>query len=1320
MAGPRKGLGKAPGFRAGIDIGGTFTDVVVATEDGRLAVRKCLSTPDDYGRAGIESLVAALAELGIEAGTPAEVVHATTVATNAILEHRGADCALITTEGFRDVLEIGRLRVPQLYNLFHDKRRMLLPRRHIFEVRERVDALGQVVTALDSKSVDSAVEGVVKAGVDSVAVCLINGHANGTHERAIAAALAAAAPDLDISVSSETLPRIGEYERTSTTVIDAYVKPVVRRYLDSLQDRLRTARIPGPLFAMQCGGGLTTAKHAATQPVTLIESGPAAGVLAAVGIVADSGHRNLLTFDMGGTTAKASIIEDGEALRTTDFEVGGVISSTSRLTGGDGYPINVPVIDVAEVGAGGGSIAWIDDGGSLRVGPRSAGANPGPACYGQGGLEPTVTDANVILGYLNPDAIAGGAIAIDPGLAERALRDRIADPLGMDLVDAAYGVHLIANSEMMGAIRAVSTQRGRDVRDFALVAFGGCGPIHAVDLARTVGIGTVIVPQSPGLFSAFGLLTTDLEFQRASNFYTDVEALETGNLNARLNELRLLVVATASHEAIKDVALDFEIEADFHYWGQSHELTVRFPFREVTKTVLADLIERFEAEHERTYGHRAQGERVILVAARVIGRAPSSLAARRGSLQARTTADGRVAGERHRRAYFGAEIGFRRAALIGRHDLNQEPRPGPLVIEEYDSVTIVPPGSDARLDAAGFIVVSVPAPGETRTSGKAASMPKSNRRESGLGGSGQGGSSQGGSSQGGSSLSPDIDPVKFELIRNSMSFLVNEMGLTLVRTSYSGILRDNMDFSTGIADINGEMVAQGLSVPMQFGTMPDAVAAVQAYWSGRMEPGDIFVLNDPFEGGTHLPDVFFIKPVFFEGEPLCFVCISGHQVDVGGRIAGSNACDSREVYAEGLRIPPLKLFERGEPNETLFRLIEKNVRVPVKLLGDFRAQISGLRTGEDGVGELIARHGVETTKRYWAELLDHAERMTRVAILELPDGDYEFTDYLDSDGIEARPVAIKVKLMIDGDSIVTDFTGSSPQVQGAINSTLSMTKSISYGTVRSVLRADIPNNGGFFRPIRLIVEKGSILDCNLPAASAGRGVTLFRQADTVYGALAQAVPDRVFAACEGGTTVYGFGGHDDQGRPIVLVEIFGGSWGGRPDRDGIEGMSHPLLNQRNIPVEHMEVEYPLRVEKYGFQPDTGGAGQYRGGLSLVRDIRYLGATPAQLQIRSDRVKTMPYGLAGGAPGTPSRNILNPGTKDERQLAAMVTTMIEPGEVIRFLLPGGGGWGPAGERDPAAIARDVADGKLTPAYVREHYGLVVDHAGRIDHAAEPAR
>ena len=562
---------------------------------------------------------------------------------------------------------------------------------------------------------------------------------------------------------------------------------------------------------------------------------------------------------------------------------------------------------------------------------------------------------------------------------------------------------------------------------------------------------------------------------------------------------------------------------------------------------------------------------------------------------------------------------------------------------------------------------------------------------------------------------PGGDPVTFELVRNALFFLVNEMALTLVRASYSGILRENMDFSTGIADPDGEMVTQGLSLPLQFGPMPDAVAAVRNAWDGRMEPGDLFVLNDPFEGGTHLPDFFFVKPVFHDGEVFCYACVSGHQIDVGGRVAGSNACDSTEVYAEGLRVPPLKLYERGTPNETLFGIIERNVRVPVKLLGDFRAQVASLETGERGIAELIDRYGAAGMKAHFTALLDHGERQTRAAIAKLPAGEYHFTDYLDSDGIERRPVPIVLKLTIAADRIVADFTGSSPQVQGAINSTASMAKSSTYAAIRSVLREDIPDNGGFFRAIEVIAEKGSVLDCVLPAASGGRGVTLFRIADAVWGALAQAVPDLVFAATEGGTTVYSIGGYDEHREPFVLVEVFGGSWGGRPDRDGIDGMSHPILNQRNIPAEHMEMEHPVEMVRYGFVPDTGGAGKFRGGLSLVRDIRYLGKLPAQLQVRSDRCDHMPWGLAGGRDGTPSYNFLNPGTEAERRLQAMDTTTIEEGEIVRFVCPGAGGWGDPRDRDPNAAAADIREGRLSAAYVREHYALAFSDDGELDEA-----
>ena len=696
------GSSGAQPYRLGVDIGGTFTDVVLTTESGGLAVRKILSTPEDYAEGVIAGARAVLADLDVAAEGSSEVVHATTVATNAILERAGARCVLITTAGFRDVLEIGRLRIPELFNPFYDKRPVLVPRDRIIEVDERINHRGEVVTALGEEAIERAVEAVIAADPESVAVCLLNSYANPDHEHAIADAFRARAPELDISVSADILPRIGEFERTSTTTINAYVRPTVRRYVDSLAALLRQNAIEGPLLIMQSGGGLMGAARAAREPVNMIESGPAAGVLAARHFLAGMGLKNAVTFDMGGTTAKASIIENGEFLKTSEYEVGGHMSATTRLTGGGGYPVTVPAIDIAEVGAGGGSIVWLDSGGSLRVGPQSAGAAPGPVCYGGGGERPTVTDANLVLGYLNPARIAGGAITVLPEPARAALEAEVAHPLGLDLADAAYGVHLIANSEMIGAIRAVSTQRGRDVRDFALVAFGGCGPAHAAELAREMGIGTVVVPPSPGLFSAFGLLATELEFQRTRTLYTDAAELAEGTRLAEvLAALKVEIEDEFSREAGAAV-FSFEVSADMRYWGQSFELPITAPADLDPPALVETLVKRFEAEHESTYGQRAENERVVIAALRLIGRVPSGA----NGIGAGSPS-GAAEPEGSRDAWFGPDIGWMASPVVGRGAVPPDGREGPLLIEEYDSVIVVPPGCSARSDPSGSVVLTV-------------------------------------------------------------------------------------------------------------------------------------------------------------------------------------------------------------------------------------------------------------------------------------------------------------------------------------------------------------------------------------------------------------------------------------------------------------------------------------------------------------------------------------------------------------------------------------------------------------------------------------
>ena len=688
--------------RLGVDIGGTFTDIVLATGDGGLAVHKILSTPEDYAEGVIAGARSALADLGVPAEDVSQVVHATTVATNAILQRAGARCALVTTAGFRDVLEIGRLRVPELFNLFYDKRPVLIARDRIVEVEERINHRSEIVTALDEREVERVVAAVMALDVEAVAICLINSYANPAHEHALAAALRARAPGLDVSVSGDVLPRAGEYERTSTTAINAYVQPTVRRYVDSLSALLQRDRIAGPLLIMQSGGGLMGAERAAREPVTMIESGPAAGVLAARHFIAGMGIENAVTFDMGGTTAKASIIERGEFLKTTEYEVGGHMSATTRLTGGGGYPITFPAIDVAEVGAGGGSIVWLDTGGSLRVGPQSAGAAPGPVCYGAGGDRPTVTDANLVLGYLNPQSIAGGAIEVHPGPARTALETGVARPLGLGLAEAAYGVHLIVNSEMTGAIRAVSTQRGRDVREFALVAFGGCGPAHAALLARDMGIGTVVVPPSPGLFSAFGLLATDLELQRARTLYAESGTLAEGTRIAGiLATLESEIEAEFSRET-SSASLAWEVWADMRYEGQSYDLPVSAPAGLAPAALVETLVERFEAEHERTYGQRARNERVVVVAIRLIGRVAGA-----GNGIATGVRGGSAVPESTRDAWYGPGLGWMPTPVVGRDSIPGAGREGPLLVEEYDSVIVVPPRCSARSGPSGSIVISV-------------------------------------------------------------------------------------------------------------------------------------------------------------------------------------------------------------------------------------------------------------------------------------------------------------------------------------------------------------------------------------------------------------------------------------------------------------------------------------------------------------------------------------------------------------------------------------------------------------------------------------
>ena len=549
------------------------------------------------------------------------------------------------------------------------------------------------------------------------------------------------------------------------------------------------------------------------------------------------------------------------------------------------------------------------------------------------------------------------------------------------------------------------------------------------------------------------------------------------------------------------------------------------------------------------------------------------------------------------------------------------------------------------------------------------------------------------------------DPILLELVKNALDATVDQMAVALMRTAFSTNLKTSMDMSCALCNADGRLIAQGLTLALHLGSIPDSIIHVLRKFEGDIFPGDIFLLNDPFQGGTHLPDFYVFKPIFREQQRIGWAISIGHQMDVGGMTPGGNGCDATEIYQEGIRIPPIKLYDRGEPVQAMFDLIAANVRVPRLVIGDVRAQVAACLTGEREYLGLVDLYGLERFAQCGTALLDQAERLARNAITAMPDGTYRFTDWIDGDGIDDDPLPITVTITVTGDHMLVDFEGSSPQVRGAINSPLPFTKSAVYACVRHLIGGTPPNNEGYFIPIEVRAPEGSIVNPTLPASVAARGLTGFRIANAVFGALAQLAPDRVFACEVGGDSGISYGGYDRERNAFVFVEFVFGGWGGRPDRDGVDACSSSVANFANNPVEVLESEYPFRIESYEFVPDSGGAGQYRGGLALVREYRFEN-DEGTLQLRTDRQHILPYGLAGGRSGTPSASILCR-NGEAQELPGKSRQSVHTGDILRHVTAGAGGWGPPLEREPARVLHDVLEEKITLEYAESVYGVAID-------------
>lgn len=1207
----------------GVDIGGTFTDIVYyvpsqasTNEGGQLIIHKVPSTPSNPA----QGLLAGMHDLAVEPTTI--VIHGSTVATNALLERKGACAALITTEGFADVLEIGRQNRPALYDIMQQRPPVLIPRERRFELPERLDYHGSILRAPTPGEIEKLIEQLAACQPESIAISLLYAFRNPVHEQVLAGILRERFPGVYLSLASEILPQFREYERTSTAAVNAYVQPLMARYLSNLQEH-----IAGPLRIMQSSGGSISAPAAAREPVRTVLSGPAGGVIGAFHIARIAGHEQVITLDMGGTSTDVALCP-GAITETTEEVVAGC-------------PISVPTVAIHTVGAGGGSIVRLDEGNALTVGPQSAGADPGPACYGKGDFL-TVTDANLVLGRIDPAYFLGGRFKLYPERAYERMAE-LAREMGISVQEAALGIIRVVNASMERAIRTVSLEKGYDPRLLTLLPFGGAGPLHACELAEALHIPRVFIPRHPGVLSALGMVLAPIVKDYVQTVMLDAQNLDEAILENAFADLEARARTDIKHETESGEASLLR-SYDLRYRGQSYELTTPDAGN------LAATLDTFHALHEQRFGHSHPDQPVQMVSIRLkVVMQPHTPELPEQPFTG-PSADHALIGERLMTFASGEHRvhGYDRARL--RHGNRMM---GPALLVQSDSTILLPPGWEGVVDAWENIVA--------RSVASATETPSIKKRE------------------------PTFDPVSLEIFKHLFASAAEEMGVTLGRTAYSPNIKERKDYSCACFDAHGRLIAQAAHIPVHLGAMPASVrAAIERF--ERFDPGDMILLNDPYVGGTHLPDITLVSPVFIAedpdghpGELFGFVASRAHHADVGGMSPGSMPM-SRELYQEGFIIPPIKLAKGGVVNQEVLELFYRNVRTPWERRGDLDAQMAAARVGERRLHEIIARYGSRTVQAHAQALLAYSARLTCAALALLPAQEGEFTDYLDDDGWGVESLPITVRVRADRGTLAVDFTGSAAQSAGCINAVRAVTHSAVLYVVRCLVGEHVPTNEGCLEPVTMMVPEGSLLNPVVPGArgmqqaapvAAGNVETSQRIVDALFGALAQLAPDRIPAASQGTMNNLTFGGYDaGREKAFAYYETIGGGMGARPGLDGLSGVHVHMSNTRNTPVEALEMELPVRIRRYALRHGSGGPGRYRGGDGLCREISFL--APATVTLLTERRKRAPYGLHGGEAGAPGINMLEH-DGIVRQLPGKVTFDVQVGDVLSICTPGGGGF-----------------------------------------------
>lgn len=1272
-------------WMVGIDIGGTFTDVAaMEVETGRSRITKTPSTPADPSmavRAGLENL------LSMEAGMAPEDIrffaHGTTVATNTVIELKGACVGLLLTAGTEAVYELRGGTRPvgaDLIDPMYQKPSALVPRRLTIGIRERCSYEGQVIDALDEAEVRSAVRRLCKGGVTSIAVCYLFSYVNPVHEQRTREIIAEEAPECRVSLSSEVLPVVREYRRVSTTVLDAYVGQVVERYLDRLGDRLADAGLTTEqLFIMQSNGGLMRLNIAASYPSQTVLSGPAAGVVFGEYLGRITGHPDIVTFDIGGTSTDISLVSAGEHEETRSGEV-------------SGQDLGLPMIQIRTFGAGGGTVAWVGPDGLLKVGPRSAGAVPGPACYGNGGTEPTVTDANLVLGYLDPDGFVGGGVRIDPELARRAIQTHIAGPLGLTVEEAALGIIRVMNVNLEVGLRLSFVERGLDQRTFVLAAFGGAGPVHAAQVARDLSMNTVIVPPNPGIGCAMGLLQSDVKHHYLRTKFSPLELASASEIESMFEDLEARAISDVLEEGFDRADVMVQRQLDLRYPYQGYELTVSCDgsFTEESKP---DIRRAFHARHEEVYRTSAKDQDPDVVNVRVVCSACSprlTLAkAGRGGL----SPEAAMAGTRP--ALFDANNGYVDVPIYDRARLLAGNRiEGPGIVKQFDSTVLILAGQAAVVDDVGNLVISTGVAGGTV-------VPSAERRRR---------------------VSPTEDPVSLAIIHNRLLEITGTMEHVLFHSGYSTILRESHDGSAGLCMVDAQTVITVGTVNHLYPYHKSTLALLDTYGVGDLEDGDAFIVTDPYEAGSsHLPDLVAVTPVFVEGELFAFSVSTAHKPDLGGLVPGSSSPAAREIYHEGLLVPMVRYWTKRGVVREVEAIIGRNSRVPETVIGDLRAQVGCNRIGGDRLVALCEEYGKDAIRTVMSEILRRTEMRLRDGLSLWPDGESEAESFIDDDGVDLdKPIRLHVKVVKQGNRISIDYSGTNEQVKGPINLGPAVSQAAGLLALLTHIDPTIPINDGARRVINFINPEGLLTHPRWPAPVNSYFGTMSVLADTVGRALARFDESRAV-----GSLGYGLGavaiGHKQprNGKSAVQYELFISSRGGTPTHDGVKGVNGVVNHVPYTPIEILESEFPVRVLRYDWTQDTAGAGEHRGGPGLCKEYEMLDDATVTLRL-GHQFQHGGWGVYGGKAPAMAKAMLTWAAGDKRALRPLETVSLAAGDRLRIELPGGGGYGDPLARDPDRVLEDVLDGYVSAEAAASDYGVVVNTGDLVVDSAQTAQ